>query len=450
MKVLNVIFSLALLLALTACSGSRKYFKAAERLEKKGLVQDAADYYLVALQRKATNVDARIKLKEVGQKYVSSLSSEFFRNFNTRQTEASLEVFERLKEFTSRCSALNVQLDYPKTYEEDYQSCVDQFLNKNYNQAYLLVNQKKYFEALPYLKKIEKYNASFKNARQLEIIATCEPLYQNAVNNLATKNYAAALTLLSQIKVKSETYKDASDLLALANDQQSRSFILFEPRAAGAEADKQIQNYLYDNFKQTAQSFKNITILTNTPFQNTPQATDLTNGANVDLIQAIRKATGVDYFYLFNISNRRETSPSPQRTAMKAFLEVTKRINDSTTTTEYQPVDYTTVKSSRTFSYDFRYTLINAYTNQVVSSQTQQVKMIDNVEYNEFARPFKDNINSLFPYNPQALAPGARYSPRTFRSNFSARKDLRAFEELKNDVQSQTVQLYINTASLMK
>jgi hypothetical protein len=449
-KVLKLIFSCALFLALSACSGSRKYFKAAERLEKQGLVEDAADYYLVALQRKPTNVDARIKLKEVGQKYVSSMASEFFRNYNTRQTEASLEVFERMKEFTSRCKALNVQLDYPTAYEEDYKASVDQFLNKNYNQAYLLVNQKKYFEALPYLKKVEKYNPAFKNTQQLEIIATCEPLYQNAVNNLSTKNYGAALSLLSQIKVKTDNYKDSRDLLMLATDQQSRTFILFEPRVATTEGDKQIQNYLYDNFRQTALEFKNPSILNNTPFQTAPQNADLNSAGNIDLVQAIRKATGADYFYVFSISNRRELTPSLTRTPLRAFLEVVKKINDTTTVTEYKPVDYATVKGSRTFSYDFRYTIINAYSNQVMSSQVQQIKVSDAIEYNEFIRPFSNNINSLFPYNPQTTPALGRYSPRNFRNNFTARKDLRSFEDLKNEAYTQNVQIFNNTAAIMK
>ena len=72
------------------CSGSKKYFKAAERLEKQGLINDAANYYLQSLQRKPTFVDARIKLIEVGQKHISSLASDFFRNINTQQLEASL------------------------------------------------------------------------------------------------------------------------------------------------------------------------------------------------------------------------------------------------------------------------------------------------------------------------------------------------------------------------
>jgi hypothetical protein len=445
------IFIFFLCFLLQTCTGSRKYFKAAEKLELQGLVKEAAEYYLEALQRKASSVEARIKLKEVGQKYVSSLSSDFFRNFNTQQIEASLETFEKLKEFTSRTKALNLQLDYPLSYQEDYEKAVEIHCSRNYSQAYLLVNQKKYFEALPYISKVEKYNPSYKNTRQLEIIATCEPLYQSAINNLETKNYAAALGLLSNIKVKSDNYKDTKDLFELASEQQSRTFILFEPKPAAGENEKEIQQYLYDNFSESAQrNFTSVKIINNTPFQNAPGTTDLNNSTNLDLIQAIRKATGADYFYVFDILNRREVNSGVAKTPSRGFEEVVTRINDTTVTTEYKPFDYFVVKASRTYSYDYKYKLINAYTNQIVSSQTQSVKATDAVEYNEFARKFTGNINTLFPYNPQKVPVLGRYSPKTWRGSFSARSELRPFDELKAEVLDKTVKLFTSTAGNMK
>jgi hypothetical protein len=298
---------------------------------------------------------------------------------------------------------------------------------------------------------VEKYNPSYKNTRQLEIIATCEPLYQNAINNLETKNYGAALGLLSSIKVKTENYKDTKDLLELASEQQSRTFILFEPKPALGEAERQIQDYLYENFSETAQkSFNSVKIINNTPFQNAPSTTDLNNSTNIDLIQAIRKATGADYFYVFDVANKREYNSGLTKTTARGFEEVITRVNDTTTTTEYKPFDYNVVKSSRSFSYDFKYKLINAYTNQVVSSQTQPVKASDAVEYNEFARKFSGNINTLFPYNPQKLAPLARYNPKAWRNSFSGRSELKSFDDLKTDVLNQTVRLFSNSASIMK
>ncbi|HRH11923.1 MAG TPA: hypothetical protein PLU73_10430, partial [Bacteroidia bacterium] len=171
MKIRIQIFTLAVLAVLLSCTGSKKYFKAAEKLEKQGLVNEAADYYLQSLQRKPTNVEARIKLKDVGQKCVSNMASDFFRNYNTNQLEASLESFERLKDFSSRTAALNVVLDYPKQYEEDYQKAVETYCSKNHDQAYLLVNQGKYNDALVHIKRINKYNAAYKTTQQLEVIA---------------------------------------------------------------------------------------------------------------------------------------------------------------------------------------------------------------------------------------------------------------------------------------
>jgi hypothetical protein len=451
LKIISHIFILLTALLIFACSGSRKYFKAAEKLEKQGLVNEAAEYYMEALQRKSTSVDARIKLKEVGQKYVSSLSSEFFRNYNTQQLEASLETFEKLKAFNSKAVALNVQLDYPKTYEEDYQKAVETYCSKNYNSAVLLVNQKRYQDALGYINKVEKYNTGYKNLRQLEIVASCEPLYQSAITNLENKNYSGALSLLSNIKVKTDNYKDSKDLLELASAQQTKSFILFEPKESTDAAENEIQEYLFNNFGQVAQQkLSSVQIINNTPFQNAPSTTDLNSSTNVDLIQAIRKATAADYFYIYDVLNKKEYNSGLSKTTSRGFQEVQTRKNDTLVITEYKAFDYNVVKSQRSYSYDFKYKLINAYTNQIVSSQTQNISAKDAVEYQEFSRKFTGNMNSLFPYNPQQTPPLGQYNPRNWRGLFSARNTLKTFEELKAETYNQTLNVFVTSAGNMR
>ncbi len=435
---------------LLACSGSKKYFKAAEKLEKQGLVDEAADYYLQSLQRKPTNVEARIKLKEVGQKYVSALSSEFFREHNTQQLEASLETFERLKAFTARTSALNIELQYPRSYEEDYRTAVESYCSKNYSQAFMLVNHKKYSEALPYLSKVKKYNADYRNLKDLEIVAVCEPLYQSAINSLENKNYSEAYRLLSGIKERTESYKDLNDLLDLATAQQERSFILFEPKNTRDVSEKEIEDHLFNHFSEAARdNFGSIKIINNSPFKDAPPEA-LLSGTNVDLIQAIRKATGADYFYVYDVLNKKEYGTGPVKTRARGYQEVKTRKNDTLVITEYKPFDYNVVKAQRVFSYEYRYKLINAYSNQIVASQNQVIQSQDNIEYHEFTRPFQGNINTLYPYNPQVTAPLARYNPRNWRSMFSARNSLKTFEELKNEALHQNMKIFQNSAYNMK
>ena len=435
-----------------ACTGTKKYFKAAERLEKQGLVNEAAEYYLESLKRKPTNVEARIKLKNVGQKYMSNLASEFFRNYNTQQLEASLETYEKLKEFDNSTSALDVRLDYPKTYDEDYQKAVTTFCEKNYDKAHLLVNQKKYGEATIYLARVQKYNSTYKNTKQLDVIATCEPIYQNAINSMEAKNYSAALNLLETIKAKSEDYKDSKDLLELATAKQTKSFILFEPSPSGDNSEKNVETELYYNFSQTAQQrFSSPKIINNILFENNSgRVPDLNKTDNIDLIQAIRKVTGADYFYVFDVTNKREFNSGINKTSQRGYQEVKTKKNDTLIITEYKAFDYNLVKAQRAYNFEFKYKIIDAYTNQVIASQTQSLRSQDAVEYQEFLRNFNGNINTLFPYNPQQTAPAAQYNPRGWRNLFSARNDLKLMDDLKKDVFNQTINLFVKSASAMK
>jgi hypothetical protein len=427
------------------CSGSRKYFKAAEKLEKQGLVNEAADYYLESLQRKPTNVDAKIKLKEVGQKYVSNLASDFFRNYNTQQLEASLDSYERLKDFSGKTAGLGVILDYPKGYEEDYQKVVETFCARNYNTAYALVSQKKYNEALVYLNLVKKYNPSYKTTQDLETVAICEPLYQNAVNCLENKNYAGAYNLLSSIKNRTDNYKDSRDLYELASAGQSKSFILFAPKSSGSRSERDLQEYIFNNFNQVAnQKFEHVKIINNTPFTYLPNINE-GSAAGVDLIQAIRKATGADFFYSYDISNKKEYNSGISRQPHKGFQEVKTRKNDTLTITEYKPFDYFISKGNRSFGYQYNYKLINAYNNQIVSSQSQNVIAQDAVEYQEFAKGFNANVNSLFPYNPQQTAPAAKYNPSAWRKAFAANTALKTFEQLSEEANNKTIGIFSNS-----
>jgi hypothetical protein len=108
------------------------------------------------------------------------------------------------------------------------------------------------------------------------------------------------------------------------------------------------------------------------------------------------------------------------------------------------------VKAQRSVSYDFSFKIINAQNSQIVASQTKNIQSADAVEYQEFAQPFKSNINSLYPYNPQQTAITAQYNAKAWRNAFSARNTLKSQEELKTDVYNQNIKLFISSSASMK
>lgn len=425
-----------------ACTGTKKYFKAAEKLEKQGLVNEAAEFYLESLSRKPTNVEARIKLKEVGQKYTSFMSSEFFRNYNTGQLESSIENFEKMKNFTSRTEALSVQLNYPTAYEDDYKNAIEKYCAKNYDQGAELVKQKKFTEALVYLNKVNKYKPEYKKTKELKITATCEPQYQNAIAYIEGKNYAQAFKTLTSIHGTTDSYKDSKELYELCAAQQAKSLLLFQPKTS---AYPNIIDYLFNNFSQTAmQNFKHIEVINNSPFVYLP-GNDIDN--NIDLIQGIRKASGADFFYVFDVTNKRSQLSGPSKAPAKCYQKVVYKKNDTTVVTEYRPTDYYQVKSKRTYSYDFKYKLVNALTNQIVSFQSTTVTKFDEVEYNEFVYAPKASIDDYFPYNPQATAGINQFNPKNWRKLFTANKVVKTEQELESLTHQEAIKLFTQTLS---
>ncbi|MGE0568656.1 MAG: tetratricopeptide repeat protein, partial [Bacteroidia bacterium] len=255
-------------LILAACTGSKKYFKAAEKLEKMGLVNEAAEFYMESLQRKTTNVDARIKLKEVGQKYVSFMSSEFFRSYNTGRYEESIEDYEKMKSFTDKAERLNVKLNYPPNYEEDYKKAVDKYCEKNYLLGENLVKEKKYNEALTYLKLVNNYQPEYRKVRDLTITASCEPSYKNAISAMENKSYSQAITHLNNIHKVTPDYKDTKELSEICNALLAKSLLMFQPKTT---QNNQLVEELFNSFSQTLMNeHKNIELINNSPFVNLP------------------------------------------------------------------------------------------------------------------------------------------------------------------------------------
>ncbi len=413
-------------------------------MEKQGLVDEAATYYMESLERKSKNEDARIKLKEVGQKHINNLSSEFFREFSTQQYEQSLETFDKLKAFTDKSATLSVTLNYPQAYSDDYALAMDYYLNKYYNEAADFVNQGNYDIALKSISKIKKYNSNFKNTKDLEITATCEPLYQLAIKNIESKNYSSAKNNLASINNMSSTYKDVKELTDLTDDLLKTSFLIFQPKNT---TEKEIEEKLFNNFIELAyKQNSKVKLINNTPFLVIPEADDISNAGNVDLIQAIRKATGADFFYVFDVANKREqTTNPPKGTAIGYEKVITKK--DTVFITDYKATTYNQITAQRSYSYDFKYKVIDALSNQVITSRSENCVGQDNINYNEFARPVTSSVDRFFPYNPLVTPFFNQYNPNNWRNAFSGRKELKAFADLRIVADNNAINLFGNTLS---
>ena len=205
--------------------------------------------------------------------------------------------------------------------------------------------------------------------------------------------------------------------------------------------------------KKISKVNKKIKLINNSPFLYMPGAADITNAGNIDLIQAIRKATGADFFYVYDVTNKSEIE-TPQTKATSICYEKTIFKKDTIFITEFKPITYNQVKARRSYSYDYKYKLIDALSNQIVSSRNENCISTDNIDFNEFVKSTRVpagafvptyNLNIIFPYNPGLTNPVNQFNPINWRNGFSNRKELKPFSSLKEETNKKATDLFSNT-----
>ncbi len=417
---------------LYSCSGSAKYYKAGEKLEKKGLVNEAAEFYLESLKRNNTNTKARIKLKEVGQKYLDFLSSKFFREYNVGENESAISTFEKLKDFYERASILGVELSYPSAYKEDYQVAVNNYVEDNYNKGVSIYKQKRYKEAIPYFEKVKKYYPEYKKVQKYYTIATCEPLYQSVLTDVQNKNYKKALQNIEQIHRISTNYKSSKEIESACLAAISKDILVFRPKLSNpyirVNLDKELTDLVLNN------------IVSQTKINYVEIKEDNTFGIfyydavenNKELLSAIAKAANADYFFVVYINNRQVNSPSPQSKQLTAYQQFVTKVGENYIT-NYKPVQYNNVKVQKSYGFNLNYKLIQTSNLQVVLNQLFPIVASEKKEYNEFLYKPTANIKDFFPYNPAATPPFNQYNPKQWRELFFVNKQMKTDEELKQE-----------------
>ena len=421
---------LLLLFSLISCTTSRKYYKAAERLEKKGLYNEAAELYLVSLERNKTNADANIKLREVGQKYVDYLASSFYWNFSIEQDEKALEYYDNLTRFVSKCKILKIDLEFPKSYNDDYSLLVDRYCDKNYHEGLKLFRRERYAEALVSLRKVFDLKANYRDIERLMKISKCEPLYQSAIRNIELKNYQPALTNLKGIIDNYSDYKDSKELFNIFSQVNIPNVLIVPTASTDSNNIKQTLLNSFINLKQRGKS--SVKIIHNPILQlNKPEI-------NFDLMQALRKATGAKYFFVFDVTDKKVTKPPVKKESYTCYRRISEN-NISSVIIKYLPSFYNSITSQRTYSYVFRYKLFNMENMQSVMTENRNINKIDVVNYHEFSVfSQKSEITNYFPYHPNNTPLDQQYDCTNWRSKFNAKRELKSVDELErsanNDV----------------
>ena len=193
-----------------SCTGSKSYSNKAKKLQNAGLNDEAASFYLQALQRNTKNVDAKIGLKETGQIQIENTLTAFYKAYSVTNYKEAVYTYQKALNYKKRYSYF-VSMEIPPYYEAYYSEMLVVYLRERYEVAGDLLYEEKFNEANVVYKEIIQLDPEYKDAQELSLQSTVEPLYRNGINAFDQQKYRKCYAIMSDVLAKKTMYKDAID-----------------------------------------------------------------------------------------------------------------------------------------------------------------------------------------------------------------------------------------------
>lgn len=205
-----LIFLFFVILTGASCTGSKSYSKKALKLQEAGLNDEAAKFYLYALQRNPKNVEAKIGLKQTGQKQIESTLNDFYKAYSVSNYKDAVYIYQEALSYKKQYGYF-VTMEVPSYYDAFYQEMLVVYLADRYAVAEDLLYEEKFKEANAIYQEIVTLDPEYKDAKSLGLITTIEPLYREGVQEFERKQYRSCYRIMANVLNKKAMYKDAID-----------------------------------------------------------------------------------------------------------------------------------------------------------------------------------------------------------------------------------------------
>jgi len=393
MKAKYLIYILGIFLV--SCTGTKKMTKRAIAFEQQGMYSEASQYYLSALQRKNTNIEAAIGLKRTGQLVLDDYLADFFKSHTAKQYKTSVYAYLNAEEWQSKALVYKVFLDIPNYYKDYYNEDLGFYLNQVYNQAISYLDKEEFDLGAVYLDEILRLKSDYKDVAEMKAYARLEPLYRKGNSALEERKFRKAYYLFS----RTESYKESADLreYALKEAQYPIAMLPFENATTAVNAHKAFESQFLNLFINNKNPF--IKIIDRVHIQTILAEQELGISGLVDAQTAAQagdlfgaKALLVGRLVSLDINKR-----LPKANKKKGWESYKQKVYNSQTKeydtlTKYKKVFYNEYKGMNSVNITIEYKLISTETGEILATNLFSDKREDEVWY----ATYQGNSNKLF------------------------------------------------------
>lgn len=397
MKLKNLSF--LVLFILVSCTGTKKMTKRALAFEQQGMYTEAANYFLEALRRKSTNIDAAMGLKRTGQLVLDDLLAAFFKSHTSKAYKTSVYTYLKAENYKSSAAVFKVSLEVPSYYPGYYKEDLAFYLAAIYDDAMSCLDKEEFDKGLSYLDEILRLDAAYKDVAELKTYARLEPVYRKANLALETKKFRSAYYLFG----KTISYKDSDELkaYALKEAQYPIAMLPFENATTTANIHKSFESQFLNLFVKDKNPF--IKIIDRVHIETVLNEQELGLSGLVDSQTAAKAGDlfGAKALLVGRLVSYDAKFSVPKATKKKGWESYKQKKYNAATkeydlVTKYSKVKYNLFQGISYVNLTIEYKLISTETGEILATNLFTDKREDNVRYIEFDGNTKNLVSGTW------------------------------------------------------
>jgi len=436
------IFLLLVVILLIAGCASKRNVKKAAKFEEAGLYQDAAEYYYIAVKKKASNVDAKLGLRKTGQQTLDKKLSDFSLAYKQSDYQKSVYNYLEADNYYNKIKGVGVELSFPEYYKEYYEEAKGDYLNKKYIDGLDKLNREDFSSALTVFEEIRKIDANYKDVKEQLIIARYEPMYRDANQYLDNNLFRKAYYAFDNIIKGAGTYKQSVTLKEVALNKGTITILI---------TDLDFSMYLYKSASVTITSkLKSQLGKSENPFIRVIDQSAINSSIyeNGQISLKAANLAGIKAVFVGEINRATEKKGKPKRTEKRGYIKEIKKVKndkgEEIEKPEYHKTTYYEIETDNSATLEINYKLVSTENNEILISDLINITRSDEMHYVTFSGEKNKLVpgywKSMDRKSPEDVIKDNSRDVSNLRDLLNNKQEIKSTSELLNEAYNQAVQ----------
>lgn len=445
-------------LILVACNGPKSLTKKGNKFSEAGIHDQAVNFYIKALDKKNSHVDAQVGLLNSGRAILNEYTSKFFQAYSSDDHKTAVYTYLEMETFVKRVGRYTTKITIAQSYKDDFEDSKKIYVESKFDEANNLISEDKFDGANAIFQEIEKIEPGFEGQdfEALKEMALLEPYYRRGSKHLNNDKFRRAYAEFKFIDSKNPDYKDAKFKLrdALEKGQYTIGLLKFENLSRDKSVSEYISSELTDNILKSSNPFVKLIDRSNMDRIVKEQMMNMNGVTNGSIAIQAGELIGAKALLIGTVLKVTKQSISPRSKKVKAYSSYEVKKYDAAKDrtyyeTKYKKTSYTQYDGSNSVKVSFKFQLISSETGQILLSDIIEKSGKSEVSYARYKGNHKNLVpgdwkhqNSASTSDEVITSSSAR---RRLRNKFSANTKLLTVSEIQGGLQTQISKQAANT-----